>query len=133
MPTVLAVGALFLIGCTQASNTSTNNAASPAAAKPQNVSIAPPFDLMARGRDLYMTNCAACHKEDGRGGKMEIEERTFKPDDLASAKIRSFPDDKVITYIYNGVEEEGMPAFKDKLSEAEIREVVKYIRGEIQK
>mgnify|MGYP003462753455 FL=1 len=80
-----------------------------------------------------MDNCAACHKENGTGGKIEIEGKSINPDDLTTAKIKAFSDDKIIGYIYKGIEDEGMPAFKDKLNEAEIREVVRYVRGGIQK
>ena len=88
---------------------------------------------MAQGRKLYTDNCAGCHKEDGRGGKIEIEGKSIDPDDLTSEKIKSFSDEKIYGYVYRGIEDEGMPAFKDKLSEAEIREVVRYVRSEIQK
>ena len=87
---------------------------------------------MAQGRNIYMSNCAACHKEDGRGGKIEIEGKSIDPDDLTANKFKSMPDDKIYGYIHKGIPDEGMPAFKDKLSEAEIREVVRYIRSEIQ-
>jgi len=40
-------------------------------------------------------------------------------------------DDKLYNYIANGEEGE-MPAFKDKLSDAEIKDLVKYIRREFQ-
>jgi mono/diheme cytochrome c family protein len=33
----------------------------------------------------------------------------------------------------NGAEDDGMPAFKGKLSEGEMRDVVKFIRVELQK
>jgi mono/diheme cytochrome c family protein len=49
-------------------------------------------------------------------------------EDLTTAKIKGFSDEKIIGYIMNGVEDEGMPAFKGKLSEGEMRDVVKYIR-----
>ena len=35
--------------------------------------------------------------------------------------------------IQNGVPEDGMPAFKDKLSEQEIKDLVKLIRKDFQK
>lgn len=88
---------------------------------------------MAQGRKLYMDNCAVCHKEDGTGGKIEIEGTSIDPDDLTTDKIKAFSDEKIYGYIYRGIEDEGMPAFKDKLSEAEIREVVRYLRSDIQK
>ena len=63
---------------------------------------------------------------------MEIEGKKIDPDDLSSDKIKSFPDEKIIGYIMNGIEDEGMPAFKGRLSEGEMRHVVKYISEEIQ-
>jgi mono/diheme cytochrome c family protein len=87
---------------------------------------------MAQGRELYTDNCVGCHKENGKGGKITIEGKSIDPDDLTAQKIKDLPDDRLYRYIHNGIEDEGMPAFKDKLSEAEIREVVRYIRVELQ-
>lgn len=119
------------IGCGNApSGTSSNAAAStPEAAK----TVESPVDELARGRASFNLNCAACHKENGTGGKITIEGKTLNVDDLTSDKIKKFSDDKITGYIYNGVEDEGMPAFKNKLSEAEIREIVDYVRRGIQK
>lgn len=64
---------------------------------------------------------------------MEIEGRKINPDDLTSEKIKGFSDDKIARYIRDGVEDEGMPSFKDKLSDAQIAEVIKYVRTTIQK
>ena len=91
------------------------------------------IDEMASGKKLYVDNCANCHKENGTGGEVVIDGRKMKPDDLTSAKIKGFSDDKIIRYIMNGIEDEGMPAFKDKLSEGEMRDLVKFIRVELQK
>ena len=101
-----------------------NGAATPAAT---------PADEFAMARPLYEQNCAGCHKEDGTGGKMTIEGKTLDVDDLTSEKIKKFDDAKIAKYIHDGIEDEGMPAFKDKLTEAQIREVVRYVRAEIQK
>ena len=90
-------------------------------------------DELASGRKIYATSCSACHKENGTGGEVEIEGKKLKPDDLTSAKIKGFSDDKILGYIMNGVPDEGMPAFKGKLSEAEMRDVLKFVRTEIQK
>ncbi len=42
-------------------------------------------------------------------------------------------DAKYIDYIENGIPDEGMPAFKGKLTDGEIKDVVIYIRKELQK
>ena len=68
-------------------------------------------------RNVYKQNCAACHKENGTGGEIVFEGKKLKPDDLTSAKIKGFSDEKIIGYIMKGVEDEGMPAFEGKLSE----------------
>jgi mono/diheme cytochrome c family protein len=96
-------------------------------------SNATPIDPMAAGRKIYNQNCAACHKVSGTGGKMEFNGKTIDPEDLTSEKIKNTPDDKLYGYIISGFPDDGMPAFKDKLKEPEIREVVRYIRAEIQK
>ena len=134
----IATGALALAACgeagsanvnfnTAALNTSTGNGpATPAAAET-------PADELATGRALYEQNCAGCHKEDGTGGRMTVEGKSLDVDDLTSDKIKKFDDAKITKYIHDGIEDEGMPAFKDTLTEAQIREVVRYVRVGIQK
>lgn len=92
-----------------------------------------PVDELAVGGVLYKQNCAACHKEDGSGGKVTIEGKSINAENLTEGKFKRAEDAKLAKYIHDGVEDEGMPAFKDKLSEAQIREVVTYIRQAIQK
>lgn len=129
---ILLFSASFVfIACGQAPQT--NPPASGGNSVPAQPSAMPSPDVMAEGRKIYMANCAACHKETGKGGKITIEGKSIDPEDLTAAKIKAFPDDKLYGYIFNGIEDEGMPAFKNKLSEAEIREVVRYLRIEIQK
>ena len=91
------------------------------------------IDELASGRKVYSDNCMGCHKENGAGGEVVIEGKKLNPDDLTSAKIKGFSDEKILGYIMNGVEDEGMPAFKGKLSEGEMRDVVKYVRVQLQK
>ncbi len=128
----IAAAIFVLGGCSQpTSNQNTVNV--PIAIVTPDPNATPPPETLAAGKELYMSNCAACHREDGKGGRIEIEGKSIKPDDLTSEKIKGFADDKLYGYIYNGIEDEGMPSFKDDLSEAEIREVVRFVRVEIQK
>jgi mono/diheme cytochrome c family protein len=125
-----AVVLLWACASTPATNNATNKINT---TKPPVAQTSPSADALAQGKKLYTDNCAVCHKENGTGGKIEIEGKSINPDDLTMAKIKAFSDDKIIGYIYKGIEDEGMPSFKDTLTEAEIREVVRYVRGGIQK
>ena len=137
--TTLVSFALF-IAC---SNTSTNTATT--AGNSANSSLAdkkstPPSsapagqtDEMTAGHDLYVKNCANCHKETGEGGPVVIDGRKMKPDNLTDDRRKKLSDDKYMKSMIEGIEDEGMPSFKDKMTEAEMREVVKYIRVALQK
>ncbi|MFT3745407.1 MAG: c-type cytochrome [Pyrinomonadaceae bacterium] len=125
--------ALFIIGCGQpAANTGSNNAAANtnkpvAATTPANTST-PEVAKATSGKDLYTVNCMTCHKDSGKGGKVTVEGRTMEPDDLTDAKMKAKSDDKLYGYIADGIEDEGMPAFKDKLKPDEIKAVVAHLR-----
>ncbi len=130
---LFAVSFLSLLSCGEANkpaNVVVNIASNAAPATPLPKAT---IDELASGKKLYADNCATCHKESGTGGEVVIEGKKLNPDDLTSAKIKGFSDEKILGYIMNGVEDEGMPAFKGKLSEGEMRDVLKYVRTEIQK
>lgn len=80
------------------------------------------------GAGLYAKKCMICHKDTGRGGNVTIEGKSIKPADLTSARIKAKSDDKLLSEIKEGVRDEGMPAFKDKLSDAEIKLIIEKIR-----
>jgi mono/diheme cytochrome c family protein len=129
--------ALLAFACAGSQN-NTNVATDNGNAVRANASAATPLpaatiDELASGREVYATNCAKCHKENGTGGKVTIEGKEIKADDLTSNETKRFPDEKIIRIIMNGAEDDGMPAFKGKLSEGEMRDVVKFIRVELQK
>lgn len=89
-------------------------------------------DEMALTKKIYTDKCARCHKEDGTGGKTEIEGTTINAENLSTEKMKRMTDAKYIDYIKNGIPDEGMPAFKDRLTEDEIKSVIKFIRAEFQ-
>jgi mono/diheme cytochrome c family protein len=47
--------------------------------------------------------------------------------------LKKMDDAKYFRVIKEGIIDEGMPAYKDKLSDDEIRDVVKFIRRDFQK
>jgi mono/diheme cytochrome c family protein len=87
----------------------------------------------ADGRTLYKKNCAACHRENGEGGKMEFEGKQISPENLIANKFKRASDEKIESYIRDGVEDEGMPAFEGKLSNGEIKAIIRFIRTDLQK
>lgn len=92
-----------------------------------NVALASAEDFTA-SRALYAKQCAACHGAGGEGqnmGSMNIPS-------LKSAATMSDTDAELNNYITNGALDKGMPAFKGKLTKAQIETMVRYIRTEIQ-
>ncbi|MBV9240707.1 MAG: cytochrome c [Acidobacteria bacterium] len=125
--------AVIACGSTSGSNASTaNNTAKPNSAAPTPAASATP-DAMAASRDLYKTNCAKCHQDNGKGGKVTVDGKTINAHDLTSDKMKKRDDDKFADDIKEGSPDDGMPAFKDKLSDAQINDIIKYIRAELQK
>ena len=134
---VLSAFALFMTACGETANNtqvSANNAVivtnsnANAAAPPKT-----PIDELAAAREIYTISCSNCHKEDGTGGKVEIDGKTINADNLTTDKMIKMADAKYISYIENGIPDEGMPAFKGKLTDQQIKDVVRYIRVELQK
>jgi mono/diheme cytochrome c family protein len=82
-----------------------------------------------RGAAIFTANCIACHGTGGRGDGPAAAELNPKPADLTSEMHRAHPDEDYVNWITNGVPASAMPAFGDTLSEAEILDVVAFIRS----
>ena len=129
---VLILSALGMYAACSGERPPANNTNVNSAAKTPSLPVAT-VDELASGKKVYETNCMICHRESGTGGRVTIEGKNIKPENLTEDKFKKMADAKLISYIMEGVEDEGMPAFKDKLSEGEMRDVVKYIRTALQK
>lgn len=100
-----------------------------ASKSPVNVASAPsPQPSVADGKELFATHCTICHKETGKGGKVTVKGKTLKPEDLTSAKMKAKSDEQLAKYITEGLPDDGMPAFIDELTEAQIKLVVGHVR-----
>ena len=109
-----------------ASNANANAAAraTPAAPAPD----APGADEFASARADYKNFCIKCHKEDGSGGPVEL-------DDGQKVKVPNFraekhTDEQFVRKITNGDPDEGMPAFKNRLDPARINALARFINHE---
>ncbi len=128
---------LFIIACNQTNNVDTNlttekNTASNAPPLQPEVTPAT-IDDLASARKIYSEKCVNCHKENGSGGVKILDESTkIKAPDFTSDRMKKDADDDWIETIENGAKEDGMPAFKGKISDDDIKNLVKYIRREFQ-
>jgi mono/diheme cytochrome c family protein len=76
-------------------------------------------------RSTYNSKCASCHGRDGRANSMHA--RHEKARDLTTAEWQdSVSDERIYNSISNGKGK--MPGFKKKLSDAQIDELVNYVR-----
>ena len=86
-------------------------------------------EIAPEGDDVYATNCMICHKDTGKGGKVTIKGKSLNAEDLTTEKMKKLTDEKLFEYVSDGVPDEGMPSFKGKLSDDQIRTAVARIRG----
>jgi mono/diheme cytochrome c family protein len=119
--------ALIAIACTETAtptNTSTpTTAASPAAP-------AAPGDQLATARANYAKNCEGCHGPTGEGGLVKVRDKQIKVPSLKADHALKHTDDQLTNIVTNG--EEAMPAFKEKLTAAEITQLVRFVRKDFQ-
>jgi cytochrome c6 len=67
----------------------------------------------------YKAKCAMCHGADGKGGKMGTR-------DFASADVKAESDAQLVDIVTKGKGK--MPSYSGKLKDAEIKDLVAYIR-----
>ena len=94
--------------------------------------VAAACSYAATAADNWDNNCAKCHSADGSGsGKIG---KKLKLKDYTDATVQAgLKDEDMVKAIKEGVKEdtgkERMKAFKDELSDAEITDLVAYIRS----
>ncbi len=131
---LIATIALFVIACDNTANTNqtvSTNTTTPAASPSTAATAAPtPADEFAALRPVYAESCARCHKIDGEGGTVEVLGKKLKVPSLKKGHALNHSDADLAKQISEG--EDGMPAFKDKLSREQIDGLVRFIRKEFQ-
>jgi cytochrome c6 len=95
--------------------------------------LIPVFALAAMGAsDVWMEHCARCHGADGTANT-KIGKK-LKLSDYSSATVQArMTDDEIFKATADGVFDdkgkERMPGYKEKLSEKEMRDLVKQVRA----
>jgi mono/diheme cytochrome c family protein len=94
-------------------------------------------EAQPRGKNVYDAHCVECHGDMGRGDGPSASYVTPRPRDFTSGKYKirstesgSVPtDDDLIQSVRQGLYGTSMPAWARILSDAEIADVVAYIKG----
>ncbi|HEY0945859.1 MAG TPA: cytochrome c [Opitutaceae bacterium] len=82
-------------------------------------------------RTIWQNNCVRCHGPDGKGNtKMG---RKLRIKDLTRPRVQArLTDDRILATIRDGLDDtegkEEMPAFRNKLSESELKALMAHVR-----
>jgi len=79
----------------------------------------------ANGEKVYKAKCASCHGPDGKGDT--AAGKATKTRDLSSDEVKKETDAEWAKIIVNGKNK--MPSYDKKLTEAEVKDVVAYMRS----
>ena len=85
----------------------------------------------ADAKATFDQKCSKCHGEDGKA-KTKLGKKSHASNFTRAKWQKRTTDDEIIKAITDGIVEKGkrlMPAFKEKLSEEEIRALVTYVRA----
>jgi len=97
--------------------------AAPAIASPAST------EALERGRAIYEGQCASCHGPQGRGDGPEAPFLSPRPASLISAGTSIKTDAELLAVIVKGKPRTAMPAWKDRLTDEQLHEVLAYIRS----
>lgn len=131
----LTTSMLFLNACNDApdGNRAINANSTSATPAPTKAAATPTPDELAEARNIYQSTCSNCHKADGTGGLVELDEgEKLKVPSLLEGHAVTHTDAELKRQIFNGGD--GMPAFKPpRLTEKQIDDLVCLVRKEFQK
>jgi mono/diheme cytochrome c family protein len=88
------------------------------------IARANPSPDSAASSATFRTKCAMCHGPDGGGSEVG---KSMNVPDLRSEAVQKRPDAELAQIISDG--KGGMPPFKSSLSEAQIHDLVSYVRS----
>lgn len=90
--------------------------------------IAASDESIAAGAELFATNCAICHGENGEGDGPAAASLDPKPADLHADHVQSLTDGGFFYIISHGKPDTPMPAWENVLAENERWHVINFLR-----
>ena len=88
------------------------------------VSLTVPIFAQTNGSEIYKSKCQSCHGTEGTPDPGIAKIMDIKP--VNDPTVKSMTDARMIAITTNGKGK--MPAFKGKLTDTQIREVIAYVR-----
>jgi mono/diheme cytochrome c family protein len=82
----------------------------------------------ARGQILYDEHCARCHGLTGKGDGPDAAKQMVPPANFHSARSRAKTDFELLTSISYGIAFSPMHAWRGKITDEELLELVRYLR-----
>lgn len=82
----------------------------------------------ARGQVLYDEHCAGCHGLTGKGDGPNAARLTVPPANFHTARSKAKTDFELLTSISYGIAFSPMHAWRGKITDEELLELVRYIR-----
>ena len=130
---VLAAATLLITACakTDVVNGNLINSAANTASVSPTVASSPAEAPFAAAKAIYGQKCVKCHQPSGEGGKIQIDTVSLKVPNFRDPRNQDDDDADYIDKVEHGASGK-MPAFKNKLTDDEIKSVVGYIRHEFQ-
>lgn len=83
--------------------------------------------VLETGRERYTIYCSVCHDQTGSGNGTVVQRGYLRPPHLADDRLIQSPDGYIYDVIANGVR--NMPAYGNKVSEADRWAIVTYVRA----
>ncbi len=136
---VVSLAVLLSAACTVTETTNTNanrNSSTPVAVTPANANAASTnsntagaatgLDAAALFNNDTAPKCASCHQADGKGNPAMKKSMKDLPDFTDAAWQKKATDAEMIETIKSG--HKPMPAYKDKLTDDQIKALVAYVR-----
>lgn len=82
----------------------------------------------ARGQVLYDEHCARCHGLTGKGDGPDAAKLTVPPANFHTARSKAKTDFELLTSISYGIAFSPMHAWRGKVTDEELLELVRYLR-----
>jgi len=135
----IILGAVFLFGLSGCDKSDVNNTQQVRPATPVESAVPPrnrDFQQILRGGRIYQQNCARCHGKLAQGGadwRQRDANGNFPPPPLnGTGHTWHHPSEVLVEIIKNGTAALGgnMPAWKDKLTDQDIEDVLAWIQAQ---